>query len=91
METNSENNFIQKVNVAFFIIVSDRRDHTYLKVFTILQFRLNEFPLNNTFRINDMHTPPWGTFFKNLRNTYDVGMKLCPSEPNLVANILKSK
>ena len=34
--------------------------------------------------------PPWTTFFYNLRTTCAI-MKLCPSEQNLVRNILKSK
>ena len=27
--------------------------------------------------------PSWTTFFYNSKNTYGMGMKLCPSEPNL--------
>ena len=34
---------------------------------------------------------PSGQFFYNSTNTYAIVMKLCPSEPNLVTNILKSK
>ena len=33
----------------------------------------------------------WSTFFCNSRITYTIGMNLCPSEPNLGANILKLK
>ena len=35
--------------------------------------------------------PPWTTFFYNSRTTCAILMKLCPSEQNLVRNILKSK
>ena len=37
------------------------------------------------------HPPPGNLFFCNSRNTYGMWMKPCPSEQNLVANILKSK
>ena len=35
--------------------------------------------------------PPWTTVFYNSRTTCAILMKLCPSEQNLVRNILKSK
>ena len=36
-------------------------------------------------------TPPWSTFFYNLRNTSAILLKIYHSKENLIANILKLK
>ena len=49
------------------------------------------FSLNPSRSLGGGCTPPWTTFFYNSRTTCALLMKLCPSEQNLVRNIVKSK
>ena len=57
--------------------------------------RLNYQRNSENYKLSDqiiwLVPPSPRNFFYNLKNTYGVGMELCLSEPNLVANILKSK
>ena len=49
------------------------------------------YSLNPSRSLGGGCTPLWTTFFYNSRTTCAILVKLCPSQQNLVRNILKSK